>query len=207
MKTEKPILTSTPMVQAILDGRKAQTRRIIKPQYEVSGSIWTSIKTKTWMYQSKIENCEFLLKVCPYGQVGDILWVRETWLKTMIRDEEGWFYIYIYRADCNEYDDYKGEWKPSIFMPKEASRIKLEITDIRVERVQDISNADIIAEGIKKIDGPVIGYPFGIPFNYNNGIANYTTPREAYMELWESINGKGSWNKNPWVWCISFKRL
>jgi len=161
------------------------------------------------MHQSKIENCESLLKVCPYGQIGDILWVRETWLKTMFRDEEGWFFIY--RADCNDYDDYKGEWKSPRFMPKAASRIKLEITDIRVEKVQDISEEDAKAEGV---------YFYGWDDYHQTDYKNYSyndkgmcddwgvqTAKESYETLWESINGKGSWGKNPFVWVIKFKRL
>ena len=231
------------MVRAILEGRKTQTRRIIKPQYEVSGSIWTSIKTKTWMHQSKIENCESLLKVCPYGQVGDILWVRETWQvvfeleydhhamdgscvnirewipnfdsveKTCVGLSSEWscasmpernkYYVYM-TSDIQFIDGkHKLKWKPSIFMPKAASRIKLEITDIRVERLQDISEEDAIAEGIQTLCDPKISKTGSGEKFYNEN--DY--PTDYYQRLWESINGKGSWDLNPWVWVISFKRV
>lgn len=244
---ERPILFSTPMVRAILEGRKTQTRRIIKPQYEVSGSIWTSIKTKTWMHQSKIENCESLLKVCPYGQVGDILWVRETWQvvfeleydhhamdgscvnirewipnfdsveKTCVGLSSEWscasmpernkYYVYM-TSDIQFIDGkHKLKWKPSIFMPKAASRIKLEITDIRVERLCDITEKDAISEGIEYKEwknGPVNcnGYK-----DYSGGGVYFPRPIASYYSLWESINGKGSWEKNPFVWVITFNRI
>jgi len=205
---ERPILFTTPMVKAILEGRKTQTRRIVKPMagfqktWLTQGSInrvqhGEIIKGGWQMYYPYYDNSPLGWIRSPYGNSDDILWVRETWSKT----DSG---RYIYKATNNQFYPI---WHPSIFMPKEACRIRLEITNIRVERVQDISEEDAVAEGIKKIDGPVIGHPFGIPFNYNNGIVNYTTPRDAYMELWESINGKDSWGKNPWVWVIEFKRI
>lgn len=204
---ERPVLFSTPMVRAILDGRKTQTRRVKKLE-EINREpndylykdflptknvhVFARIFRGGWVETKHIK--------CPYGMIGDVLWVRETWLKTMVRDEEGFFYVY--RADG---DDYKGEWKPSIFMPKDACRIRLEINNIMVERLQNISENDAIAEGVEMVaDYGTTGYKL------------YTQPNSAYSDidavwsyesLWESINGKNSWDFNPWVWVIKFKRI
>lgn len=200
---ERPILMSAPMVRAILEGRKTQTRRIVKPQYEVNGGIWTSIKTRGWMYQSRIENCESLLKVCPYGKIGDILWVKETWMPLTVG--------YVYRADGIINENFPGtKWHPSIFMPRVASRIKLEITNIRVERVQDISEEDAIAEGIEYLDNQLVDGEVDrcrIYFHYSDNELILLDAKSSYQTLWESINGKDSWGKNPWVWVIEFKRI
>lgn len=171
---ERPILFSGEMVRAILDGRKTQTRRVIKPQ----GEPYT------------IEDVDVLK--CPYGIPGDRLWVRETFadLRGM-----GFGHKWAYRADTPEGSEsdririgYGVRWKPSIHMPRWASRITLEITDIRVERVQDITYIDAKAEGVE----------------YEKG---YTDPREAFATLWNSINAKRDygWAMNPWVWIIEFK--
>jgi hypothetical protein len=212
---ERPILFSTPMVQAILDGRKSQTRRIVKipdlikepdRYYYLGNSNDLDIPRKAIPYDERVyhawrlnnNNMPMWVEHCPYGKVGDRLWVRETWTKTMVRDEEGWFFVY--KADG---DDWAAPWKPSIFMPKEASRIKLEITNIRVERVQDISEDDAIAEGIQTLCDPKISKTGSGERFYNEN--DY--PTDHYESLWESINGKGSWDLNPWVWVISFRRI
>ena len=200
---EKPILFSTPMVQAILDGRKTQTRRIIKPQPESVDHV----SHKTIPYNG---SPEFLLSnlKCPYGQIGDMLWVRETWWHN--RETWGDSEVFLYRADFpidgyDHVDAYK--WKPSIFMPKDVCRIKLRITDIRVERLQDISEEGAIAEGVGSGFQMNAGYP-----DYEhivNGVCTITqdTAKMSYWSLWDSINGKGSWDKNPWVWVITFERI
>lgn len=195
---ERPILFSTPMIRAILEGRKSQTRRIVKKQPHTVGE-WI-MQGINWLFPNV--NPYVNIK-CPYGKVGDVLWVRETF--SPIEFEDGTHYRY--KATFKENNCLKPKWKPSIFMPKEACRIKLEITDIRVERLQNITGEEALAEGISKVDGKVIGYPFGILFNYSNGLNNYSSPKEAYSALWEKINGKGSWESNPWVWVIEFKRI
>lgn len=164
------------MVRAIIEGRKTQTRRMMKPQpYSDHAMQYADHDSPD-------------LK-CPYGENGSRLWVRETFAPHPEFNRET-----IYRADRG--GDYQGaaqgdfKWKPSIFMPRAASRITLEIVSVRCARLQDISEADAKAEGCR--------YPAGGP---NSCYAM------AYMHLWESINGAGSWDKNPWLWAITFKRI
>ena len=128
----------------------------------------------------------------PRWEVGDILWVRETWQRTDFLHVSDENYGYVYKASENgrewEANDESWKWRPSIFMPKEACRIWLEVTDVRAERLQDISRGDAMQEGC----------PFA-------NMAKETSPCVWFSEIWEKING--NWNENPWVWCISFKRL
>lgn len=172
---ERPVLFSTPMIKAILNNSKTQTRRTVKFPRDFDG-------------KEVFDNSPFGLKYtradttlwrlfCKYGQIGNILWVRETW-NIQRNNADPMEDFYCYKADN---PNYLPKWKPSIFMPKEACRIRLLITDVRVERVQDISEEDAKAEG--------------------------ATNPHVYRDLWEKINGKDSWNKNPWVWCISFRRI
>ena len=174
--SERPILFSGPMVRALLDGRKTQTRRVVKPQPDAAlgdlpGAAW---------------NAGFVNVSCPYGAPGDTLWARETW-----GPFEGGF---IYRADEGpnvKPDD--GRWHPSIHMPRWASRLTLHIKSVRVERLQEISEADALAEGCTaKLaeEAPALD-----------------EARQDFRELWESINGPGSWDANPWVWVVEFKRV
>ena len=132
----------------------------------------------------------------PYGKPGDRLWVRETW-----HDASSSLHsCALYRADG--IDLHWDKWTPSIHMPRWASRITLEITSVRVERLQDISEADALAEGIPSIDTPG-AWTLPIPANPNLP-AIYLG---AFCKLWESINGPGSWAANPWVWAIEFRRV
>lgn len=235
---ERPILFSGEMVRAILDGRKTQTRRVVKTQLEVGVSVRcdecylrkkpigrsaplvmanslcdrdcpgygkTPPPGDLWPGESRAE-FGYGFGVCPYGAPGDRLWVKETW-----RVWEGGSFSAFgepldpdiqlgparegmpveYRATTG--DD--GPWRSSIYMPRWASRITLEITDIRAERVQDITNANIRAEGM-----PVSG----------DGFMSPETPRIWFRDLWDSINGKKpgrSWRDNPWVWVIEFRRV
>lgn len=190
---EKPILFSGPMVRAILEGRKTQTRRVVKPQPLQPGPQCLRLYSRpdglfVWCSESGVALMEPHEMRCPYGQPSDRLWVRETWGK----DDSGDF---VFRADdwC-ECPTADGKWKPSIFMPRSASRIALEITAVRVERLQSITNDDARAEGIQ--DQP--------PRSWLGG---GWREKAAYQDLWETINGPGSWSKNPWVWCLEFRRL
>lgn len=184
---ERPILFSGPMVRAILDDRKTQTRRIIKPEPDFHKGYY-SARGVSWKSQIGARQ----VPSSPYGRPGDRLWVRETWRCDCPDDPE----YALYRADG--YDDVMlppgFKWRPSIFMPRWASRIVLEITSVRVERLCKISPDDVIAEGVEKRARSAV-FPWQA----------YT--KEDYAKLWDSINGPGSFDKNPWVWAISFKRV
>ena len=185
---ERPISATRPEVRAILDGRKTMTRRIVKPQPIGGDKICKRGMGYGWII-GQLRDSENAWRdlSCPYGQPGDRLWVRETW-RIPNGAPRGWV---DYRAD----DAREGfRWRPSIYMPRWASRITLEITDIRVERLQDISEEDAQAEGVKLHTEYI---PMKVGFNH----------RQAFGGLWESINGPGSWDANPWVWAIEFKRV
>lgn len=201
---ERPILFSGPMVRAILDDRKTQTRRIINKLRGI-GSITefqaSNTKGYDWTFRDRRMlwndlRHEDLLARCPYGQPGDRLWVRETWCPDQYRAD-----ILDYQDDRLAYAaDFKGEpgrkWRRSIHMPRWASRILLEITDVRVERLQEITNDDAHAEGLFV---PECEYA-------QNG------PRAAiiaFQALWGSIHAVSglSWTANPYVWVIRFKRI
>lgn len=205
MMKERPILFSTAMVQAILQGRKTQTRRIIKaPRSErAAGFVICSQMDGSGKYPVAIDADERHLEgeinmPCPYGQVGDVLWVREKHRKLIncITEEESWSYYADMPEDFHQKHPHK--WKPSLHMPKEACRLKLRITDIRVERLQAISNADVLKEGIEGTDGHWKDYLKG-------GVTTYRT--NSFISLWESVNGEKSWNDNPWVWVIEFEKI
>ncbi|AYO54415.1 hypothetical protein [Acinetobacter wuhouensis] len=204
---ERPILFSTPMVQAILEGRKSQTRRVLNPQPE--GKTLQSNLDRKWL--SKKFNGLLLPKIedlpihCPYGQVGDNLWVREKFRKTEISDcgcddqcncNFGGYEYFASTLDKSE------KWKPSIHMPRSASRLLLEITNIRVEKLNQISRADAVKEGLHQL--PATGrYVISQGDQYFGGASS--NPVEVFSWLWESINGLNSWSKNPWVWVVEFK--
>jgi hypothetical protein len=180
---ERPILFSGPMVRAILEGRKTQTRRVVKPQ----SAILTDEMARVLGVQPPAQQNAPVIS-CPYGVPGDRLWVRETYAWSgdssipeadRIASGEVW-----YRADGGRGGGIR--WRPSIFMPRWASRILLEITDVRVERLQDISDDDCRAEGYDR---------------------SHAFPREWFARLWASINGTGSWAANPLVWVVSFQRV
>lgn len=211
---ERPILFSGPMVRAILAGTKTQTRRVVKPPHswvtpyadgdkakafelfhaEVTGGFWIAADLN-WdtgdHWQCGDE------RLSPNYLPGDRLWVKETFAET----DNGRFY----RADGEEFLDadggiFSGPWKPSIFMPRWASRLTLEITSVRVERLQDITEEDAIAEGVEKLSHGFRDYSGKLDAQLGQATTSYAT-------LWESINGSGSWNVNPWVWAIEFKRI
>jgi len=191
--SEKPILFNAEMVRAVLDGRKTQTRRILKDApSDPKCTEHLKHPDGRWFFKGGG------IAKCPYGKPGTKLWVRETWAH--LNDYDGQVLlassrIALYRAD-NEETIQPLKWKPSIHMPRWASRINLEITDIRVERVQDISDQEAKAEGVDGIPDPTI-----LGTNYHHII--------PFAELWDSINKKRGygWDENPWVWCVSFKKI
>jgi len=192
---ERPILFSGPMVRAILEGRKTMTRRVVKPQpfTVLSRDEWHSrAMSGVDPYGCRPIGSRVLEEMqdeCPYGKPGERLWVRETFAKwTSGNCKE----CCVYRADVPQ----AYEWKPSIHMPRWASRITLEITDVQVERLQEITEADAIREGSQI---PVAE----LPASCRSGCL---TERTAFSRIWESINGAGSWANNPWVWVVSFTR-
>lgn len=198
------------MVRAILTGNKTQTRRVVKlnRHYQIEerddGSLWP------WMYDDDRASDSWL--ACPYGVPGDQLWVRETWRRDI--DKIDGARLVQYRADDaiveaprTYFDLPSAGWIPSIHMPRWASRITLEVTDVRVERLQDISESDAIAEGGTEA---MRGWWTHEGLQWNDPGPNHrfgATPIDSYRVLWESINGPGSWGANPWVWAINFKRL
>jgi len=201
----KPILFQSDMIRAILDGRKTQTRRIVKKKtnpHEFLGGFGEDRNDPyNWGFEHPDFPGDFIYlpdQCCPYGQTGDLLWVRENFAKC----KDG----AVYAADCvtNE----KG-WKPSIHMPRWASRITLEITDIRVERLQDMEGAhpyesDALAEGINTIYHGDGAYYYSAFQDYPHP-KNWCDPTDAFKELWQSIYGPNSWQDNPWVWVLEFK--
>ncbi|MFU3727937.1 hypothetical protein [Pseudomonas aeruginosa] len=198
---ERPILFSGPMVRVILEGRKTVTRRAMKPQSVLDGHFWT-YGGAGW--SDRINSLtpvagHSLAARCPYGQPGDRLWVREAWACTLVAQAPGEEWV-VYREGDNR-TDYGGPWKPSIHMPRWASRILLEITAVRVERLQDISEEQAQAEGVK---GEQCDHARQACADI--GCWGDTT-KGAFGFLWESLNGEGSWAATPWVWVVEFKRV
>ncbi len=204
---ERPILFSGPMVRAILDGRKSQTRRVVKPQpFHVN-----SLGLPFW------RGGPVDYRLCPHGCAGDRLWVRETWAAPHLWN--GFKPSYIPQGERIHYaaDGPLGGLmkRPSIFLPSWASRITLEIVALRVERLQDISADDARAEGVKDnliaLSGKTKTSPFLPRQHYDLPNGDAPSPDEIaranYAALWQSINGHGSWDANPWVWVIEFKRI
>lgn len=218
---ERPILFSEPMVLAILDGRKTQTRRTVKGIKQPGEICYPMSKSadkaffdgSNWIFEDDGETSKYVVK-CPYGIVGDRLYVREEHYRFGHWEQVGktkkggakWQFIAEtaetifdppaeFRKSRHRNDPSTPAWhkRPSRFMPKAISRTMLEITGVRVERLQDISDSDVIAEGIKLpplfADEPIFDCKL------------------AYKVLWENINGQGSWDLNPLVWVISFKRV
>lgn len=203
--TERPILFSAPMVRAILAGTKTQTRRVLKQATGPSLSVGIDdevpgVAELSWLYGDGpgYDVHEAIKRVpCPYGKPGDRLWVREAH-SILTTDPHGEMQIVSYRATD---DECNGPWKPSIHMPRWASRITLEVTDVRVERLKDISEADAAAEGVI-----FNGHHRSNPWS-SDGLRHWLTARDAYADLWRDINGEDSWDANPWVWVVEFKRV
>ena len=195
---ERAILFSAPMVRALLAGTKTQTRRVCKPAATLSAVV----EVPDPMERGQVYNGSHfgdedgeVQFASPYGGRGDRLWVRETFCK-IIGQSGGWIETdyrasYTHGFRLGDTLGIKKRWTPSIHMPRDASRITLEITSVRVERLQDISEADATAEG-----SPHSLHLHGGRF-----------ARENFEHLWWTIHGEGSWEANPWVWVIEFRRL
>ena len=195
----KPILFNTVMVQAILAGNKTQTRRLLTPQpYKEDDWLCDTneepIKLATFIRHPKKGKYDGIFlgdapKLWPAKyQVGDILWVRETW---KVSPEQCTWLKYSYKADYPTVLSELGKWKPSIHMPREAARIFLKITNVRCERIAEISCKDCKKEGVTY-------------HKHKNKDVDDFLALEAFMELWETINGAESWNQNPYVFAYDF---
>jgi hypothetical protein len=194
---ERPILFSAPMVRALLDGSKTQTRRVVKPQPSI-------LAGELLCWKDNALTDDQMAALCPYGKPGDRLWVRESWhqrgkfvFALPDSDKRSWLGTreIAYSADAKR-PGHDWRSRPSIHMPRWASRITLEITGVRVERLRDISPEDCWAEGIQEMRDA----------GDENGELRGSV-KQDYQALWESINGPGSWDANPWVWVVEFKRL
>ncbi|NBK26049.1 MAG: hypothetical protein EOM68_29045 [Spirochaetia bacterium] len=245
---ERPIIMGAESVRAILDGRKSMTRRVVKDQ---PPSIFKHVcgnDPKNRLLNAKGERVFLFLDQpdigypfsevfgtqrfpdnafkCPYGQVGDHLWVRESWASLgfhegnvpihVLKDNNGIEHDVVYSAECPDFEwlDENGSceynkngtqashWKSPMFMSRLMSRITLEITDVRVERLQDITESDARAEGI--VDGGCLNCGEHEPCGCDNPMPE---ARDAYIHLWNTLNAKRGypWESNPWVWVIEFK--
>lgn len=248
---ERPIIFNGEMVRAVLDRRKTQTRRVIKPQLEPLGKTGWQWNGHTPGDKKKHGACctngvgqdyeeiknyfsTFMQKSCPYGVPGDRLWVRETWcdtrdidnvgppddrpfLKIDPMDSAGDYVLWRADGEVEWCDDDGGDteqsfWKPSIHMPRWASRILLEVVSVRVERVQDISNRDALEEGIRCPKCGYINIDASKHLDHNLCPSDESEPsavHAGFKPLWNSINEKRGfgWDINPWVWIVEFKMI
>lgn len=207
----RPILFSAPMVRALLAGAKTQTRRVVKPLTKnhpvVNLAEWgMDVGTRdytgkfddpaSWGFVGAEDGADMALadwpELCPYGRPGDLLWVRETFcIGNYAVGDAGPNYTGSQPYAADFVGEPAMKWKPSIHMPRAYSRLTLRITDVRVERLQDISEEDARAEGAEP---SIVGADL-----------EHLRFRAGFQTLWESINGAGSWAANPWVWAISFE--
>jgi hypothetical protein len=246
---ERPILFSAPMVRAILDGRKTVTRRTMKTQ---PSEAW---QPATYDDVHKMRDDDFVMRkgepvtigwgpsswdgeeayVSPYGQPGDLLWVREAWRAPASLDDlsgssiadkcldtgyrKPWCPLkFEATGDVNSAREWRyfgakpgeaipGRYRHARFMPHWASRITLELTSVRVERVQEISDNQAIAEGIERNPEYPTLWKRGDLHGDQNTMKSTGFPKLAFRSIWEAINGHESWSTNPWVWVVEFKRL
>lgn len=233
---ERGMIFNAEMVRAILDGRKTQTRRVISNRHLHLIDIASQVGECHPLESDDVNSQGYYREHCPFGMVGDHLWVRETfailgnedgcaidWNENLIK-EGGKEAARIYRASCEQLPgnyglwsipdiadwkphtwnvQYEGNWVPSIHMPRWASRITLEITDVRVERLNGISLEDAKAEGVKPA-GKLLP---DSPESFLTPGGDFATSQVAFQRLWESIYGEENWQANPWVWVIEFKRV
>lgn len=231
---ERPIIFSGPMIQAILAGRKTQTRRVVKPQPEhwrcdapgmedIGGLAWKGRLCEADAFPGRPpKHSDALEDLCPYGQPGDLLYVKESWRPRSWSAEGGWGEI-EYRADGSArqvegpwsfermfpFDMPPARWRPSTHMPRWASRITLEITGVRVQRLGEISDEDAIAEGIEPKGVGRDGKPRWIVYGLEHLGQVTTSPAWSYERLWDTIHGDGAWvhDKDKWVWAITFRKV
>ena len=220
---ERPILFSEQRVRALLVGQQTQTRRIMKPQTFGLGQdhhegVHAFDVSANHLHGYKMMSMADISYQCPYGKPGDILWVRETWRGPIVPECDLAEYerdptpfrlpaFCQYRADSNELGQHsmnspEGEqfgWQTAIHMPRWASRINLEITDVRAEKIQDISEDDIMAEGVQT-DSHFLN-------NFFTMNMDSESPKEAYRKAWQKQYGATSWEVNPWVWVVEFHRI
>jgi hypothetical protein len=218
---ERPILMSGAMVRALLDGSKTQTRRVVKPQPPAEAKdVFTfhHPDPRTHFYGFDGEALMDWAQPCPYGEAGDRLYVRETWQHSNhpcgpYEDD----CIVFYRADYlddplgadleRSKDGIRREWRPSIHMPRGASRITLEVTGVRVERLQEISHDDALAEGVANFASTLNDEPHPSGESPEQASRRLKWPQRQFLALWESINGADSWTANPWVWVVEFRKI
>ncbi|QLR05969.1 hypothetical protein [Providencia rettgeri] len=215
---ERGIIFNSEMVRAILDGRKTQTRRVMKSQPEPSktkdGDYWFPCnKTQSMVHVSDfipgnskvVDMHEFYSVCCPFGGIGDRLWVRETFQAGLCTESTFAYKATHKPSDLEEGWDEIIKWRPSIHMPRFASRITLEITDVRVERLNNISPRDVVSEGLIQL--PASGRYVRFEGAQYFGLA-YRDHKEAFADLWDEVS-KPDWSfeSNPWVWVIEFKRV
>lgn len=234
----RPILFSKPMIRALLDGRKTQTRRVVKPQLPEGhsdavmaipgkgcpahwrGRFGVMYKEPEKNWYDKDHPCHDFIPY-PYGKPGDLLWVRESGYERPfylspkdMRDGADTWPKYMYMANMDDSDvdfckEHKWKVRPSIHMPRKASRLTLRITNIRIERLQDMEGqtafeSDAIREGVNAIHHGDGEY-FYHALRTEPHPENWCDPFDAFKELWQSINGADSWEQNPWVWVIEFE--
>lgn len=201
---ERPIIFSAPMVRALLNGTKTQTRRAVKPRPD--WAMGKRCMLQPHELAGEVNQGEY--SNCPYGQPGDRLWVKETtvnvedfgylgpvWVESEYGRNVLEYGLAPSEDDFTEVEPEDLRLRPSIFMNRAMSRITLEITGVRVERLRDISEADAIAEGAPLSEGDPCPEP------------EFQSHTLGFWRLWESINGPGSWGANPWVWVIEFRRI
>lgn len=217
---EHPILFSSQMVRAILDGRKTQTRRVIKPpRWAFIDDVQASKTTNNRFFVWVPDDCDTEYQIyCPYGDAGDTLWVRETHAivpRTAYQNSTGVEQI-LKPNDNHDLAIFKegwkrsppSRWRPSIHMPRWAARMLLEVTHVRAERLQDISEADAEREGIELIEHNCFkNYLAGKPYDEIPGYEYLQDPIGSFRSLWKSINGADAWDLNPWVWVVEFERV
>lgn len=213
----KPIIFSTPMVRAILDWRKTMTRRVLKPQPVIDSDGMWHWRDCQWMDGGLGFPASGIADHAPY-QPGDLLWVRETWTP--------FGGTYLYRANGGGAGG--GSWRPSIYMPREAARLFLRVKDVRVERLQEITEADAIAEGVPDALEGNVGDEVYCPTCKGNGLVGAAHPItlvyygtectdcdtavKRFRHLWDGINAKRAggayaWDLDPWVWVVVFDRI
>lgn len=208
--TERPILFSAPMVLALLAGTKTQTRRIVKdPASPARGKRWSDCLCREIdTADQPCVRCSAIAGRNPYGKPGDQLWVKESIRRVgpAVGPEEYCASEFIADGAFTLADawPWKNKALPSIHMPRGLARLELEVTGVRVEQLQAISEKDAIAEGVERHTSLEL---FGWFNNYKRSDWACPSAIESYSTLWESINGAGSWSTNPWVWVITFKRI